>query len=214
MTDQIVSQRCRLNAKRIAAQRSKVTSTGPAGNTSNRQALKHFPYPSSPIRNSPEWQRLLHKEEKLLTDYPTDECFRRGCHVMEPHAHDERGIRSIGEEDRYNPEVEPPPTDSVRAEEDLDSAGWFNLGPKLTSSNLAIRTKIPRDLDLAYGNDSTSSPRDASTNDPSKSLRLDDKTDVPNSGAWHGSLAIHPSPQRNPKSKVLGKGGSEPALKS
>jgi len=211
MTDQMVSQRCRIQARRISAQRSRFTLPDSTEIASNRQAQRTSPYPSFLVRNSPKWQRPPLKRNQLLIDFLTEECLRQDCYVKEPHTHQHAESKNITEEeDCSSPDVEAPPAGQVMLNSNINfarvdpepNAGPTDrvmLSPKLAPRTLALspttREKlIPALQKLTLGNDSkVFSARSENPTDVLGALENGVTSGISGGGDWHTSLAIRPS---------------------
>ncbi len=186
MTDQMVSQRCRLQARRLAAQRPKTI----------LQAQETLPYPSS-------LHRASSKTDRPLEDFPRNESLRKDRYAIESHIHGHGKTKYVKDEGCPSTEVESPPAGQVisgskfkrsrpaSVDPEVDEKPIGNSGPKIPAPHHAKS----KDLNSALcalteqDHDSMVSTSHSRTTAPFES-------DVMHAGSdWHTSLAIRPRRQ-------------------
>ncbi len=186
MTDQTVSQRCRLQARSLVAQRPKTI----------LQAQETLPYPSFCDRASSE-------SGTSFTDIPINECLRNDCYAIESHIHSYGKAKYVKDEGCSSTEVETPsagqtipslnfkPSGLASVDPAVDEKPRGNSGPKIPAPHHAKS----KDLNSALcaltvqDHDSMVSTSHSRTTAPYES-------DVKHAGRdWHTSLAIRPRRQ-------------------
>lgn len=186
MTDQMVSQRCRLQARRLAAQRPKTI----------LQAQETLPYPSS-------LHRASSKTDRPLKDFPRNDSLCKDRHAIDSHIHGYGKAEYVEEEDCTSTEIETLPARqaipspkfkpsrpaSVDPEIDQKPSGKFGsniLAPHRAKSEDLHSTFCgftnKKDIGMCY------TRHDCTT--------ASYESDVVHAGRdWHTSLAIRPSRQ-------------------
>ncbi len=200
MTDQMVSQRCRLQARRLAAQRPRPILPR---NTKNRQAQGTLPYPSSLIRQSPKSQQAPSKTDKLLTDFPTNACLRSRCYAIDPHTHSYGKMKELTDEGRYSLEIEPSRAGQVMLSPNINPGGLARLDPEtdelptgqVIPSILAPNPAKSKNVDSNLCNVATENDIRISSTHDFRTIATHIADEIRRGGDWHTSLAIRHSLQ-------------------
>ncbi len=186
MTDQMVSQRCRLQARRLAAQRPNTI----------LQAQGTLLYPSS-------LHRASSKTDRPLEDFPRSESLRKDRYAIESHIHGHGKAKYVKDEGCSSTEVESSPAGQVMPNSEFDSSGLRCGNPKIDEKprgNPGPNTPAPHHA-KSEDSDSTSceftDKDDIGTCSTSHSRTTAPyESDVMHAGSdWHTSLAIRPRRQ-------------------
>ncbi len=186
MTDQMVSQRCRLQARRLAAQRPKTI----------LQAQETLPYPSS-------LHRASSKTGRPLKDFPRNDSLRKDRYAINSHIHGYEKAEYVKDEGCSSTQVESSPAGQVMPNSEIDSSGLRCGNPKIDEKprgNPGLNTPAPHhakseDLDSTFC-EFTNKNDIGMCSTRHSCTTATHESDVMHAGSdWHTSLAIRPRRQ-------------------
>lgn len=210
MTDQTTWLHCRLQARRLAVQRSQIQSSRHISDPSDRLKENTNPHLTSSLPNA----HASSEDTEMPVSFPTPECLRRCCYTASPHTHKDAASRHLKPQASYNSEMESLPTDEARTDPETAPITFAFTGskphaehssPLHNSQNPANNTLNLKDVERALPslkkreNSSAHPLRNAIAGNTNVERELDNSE----CRDWHAPLTIRSLPTRASKDQPV-----------